>query len=246
MKSATIFFNNYDYLDTEINGTDDEIRAYYAIGKPFNLGGEDDNITTVKDFIIHGKGQRERETAMKFAYNVKRMGFRVFLSESEEYGFITDETESRVLSFGASYGMIKLSGVYQPNSGHGSGWGIAKELDVIQSKDFIQKCLYLPSPYASTKLSTVKDYLNRYQSSSKFNKIMLELTQKEIDARCEIGKIEGVPVRFFGEAITEDGIDIVELTESEFNDLDLPITYERHTVFQNGVSQICLTKTAHY
>ncbi len=28
---------------------------------------------------------------------------------------------------------------------------------------------------------------------------MLELTQKEIDSRCEIGKIEGVPIRFFGD-----------------------------------------------
>lgn len=168
MKSVTVFFNNYDYLDTEINGDDDSIRSYYAIGKPFNLGVDDDNIVMVKDLIIHGKGQRERETSMKFAYNVKRMGFRVFLSESKEYGFITDETEKRVLSFGTSYGMINLSGVYHANPNHGSGWGIAKELDVIQSKNFIQECLYMPSPYTGTTLSTVKDYLKTYQSSSKF------------------------------------------------------------------------------
>lgn len=75
---------------------------------------------------------------------------------------------------------------------------------------------------------------------------MLELTQKEADSRCEIGKIEGIPIRFFGEAIVDGCIDTVELTEQEFEEQDGAITYERHTVFQNGVSQICLTKSIPY
>lgn len=75
---------------------------------------------------------------------------------------------------------------------------------------------------------------------------MLELTQKEADSRCEIGKIEGIPIRFFGEAIVDECIDTVELTEQEFEEQDGAITYERHTVFQNGVSQICLTKSMPY
>ena len=49
-----------------------------------------------------------------------------------------------------------------------------------------------------------------------------------------------VPVRYFHE---NDAHEIVEITESEFTDdwSDI-ITYERHTVFANGVDQICLTK----
>jgi len=35
---------------------------------------------------------------------------------------------------------------------------------------------------------------------------------------------------------------IEETTEHEFIDFDGYITYERHTISQNGVSQICLTK----
>lgn len=125
----------------------------------------------VQKLIIHGRGQRDREIAMKFAWNVKRLGFRVFLSESREYGFITDDSESRVLSFGTSYRMINLSGNYQPSTSHGSGWSIAKDLDVFQNREFIQKCLYMESPFKNTVLSTVKDYMGRYNSSSKFTEI---------------------------------------------------------------------------
>jgi hypothetical protein len=36
--------------------------------------------------------------------------------------------------------------------------------------------------------------------------------------------------------------DIVEVTEREFMAVEGEITYERHTMSENGVSQICLTK----
>lgn len=76
---------------------------------------------------------------------------------------------------------------------------------------------------------------------------MLEITESELESRCGIGKIEGVPVRFF--VITSDceSGDIIEaeVTESEFLEFEGDISYERHTVFANGVSQICLTKSAY-
>lgn len=40
----------------------------------------------------------------------------------------------------------------------------------------------------------------------------------------------------------EPGGDIVEVDEAEFLECDYPIRYERHTVRENGVSQVCLTK----
>lgn len=57
-----------------------------------------------------------------------------------------------------------------------------------------------------------------------------------------------VPVRFFIWKENEDALegedhnDVFECNESEFINSPYPIDYERHTVFQNGVSQICLTK----
>lgn len=36
--------------------------------------------------------------------------------------------------------------------------------------------------------------------------------------------------------------DLVEVSEREFMAADGEITYERHTISENGVSQICLTK----
>ncbi len=52
--------------------------------------------------------------------------------------------------------------------------------------------------------------------------------------------MKNMSVRFF---IFDDEIsDIKEVNESEFLECKHPIEYERHTVFQNGVSQICLTK----
>jgi hypothetical protein len=61
--------------------------------------------------------------------------------------------------------------------------------------------------------------------------------------------LNNIPIRFFTDCFDSDGeIDSCEITESQFKEIqlnrygnDLPVTYERHTVHQNGVSQICLT-----
>jgi len=61
--------------------------------------------------------------------------------------------------------------------------------------------------------------------------------------------IKNINVRFFTYCTNEElEIDTFEISESQFKDIqlnrygnDFPVTYERHTVHQNGVSQICLT-----
>lgn len=53
-----------------------------------------------------------------------------------------------------------------------------------------------------------------------------------------------IPVRYFAYAECEEfGIDIVEVDETDFIEASKKYgcLYERNTVFQNGVSQICLT-----
>lgn len=52
-----------------------------------------------------------------------------------------------------------------------------------------------------------------------------------------------IPVRYFViDYDLEDGPDLVEVREYEFSAAEGRITYERHTIRENGCNQICLTK----
>lgn len=51
-----------------------------------------------------------------------------------------------------------------------------------------------------------------------------------------------IPVRFFVVDYEGEEVDIVEVNEHEWLKAEGPITYERHTVRENGAAQICLTK----
>jgi hypothetical protein len=52
-----------------------------------------------------------------------------------------------------------------------------------------------------------------------------------------------LPVRFFiMNYDLDDGPDLVEVAEDHFRVAEGNILYERHTLFANGVDQICLTK----
>ena len=65
--------------------------------------------------------------------------------------------------------------------------------------------------------------------------------EAERDALTELA--DRLPVRYFMiDYDLEDGPDIVECDESEFMKAPGRIQYERHTVRENGVNQICLTK----
>lgn len=52
-------------------------------------------------------------------------------------------------------------------------------------------------------------------------------------------------IRFFTYCIDDLAdccpVEILEITEAEFLSLKGVITYERHTMFENGVNQVCLT-----
>lgn len=51
-----------------------------------------------------------------------------------------------------------------------------------------------------------------------------------------------IPVRFFVVDYDSEEADIVEVNEHEFLKAEGPITYQRHTIRENGAAQICLTK----
>lgn len=54
--------------------------------------------------------------------------------------------------------------------------------------------------------------------------------------------IESINVRFF--ALDEDTGMSMEIPHEQFESFEGEIEYERNTVFENGVRQICLTKSA--
>lgn len=54
MKTAKVIYANGNVITTSINGTDDEIREYFAIGRKFNIGnGEQDDLQSVIGLVIN-------------------------------------------------------------------------------------------------------------------------------------------------------------------------------------------------
>lgn len=47
MRTVRVIFSNGDTITTSINGTDDQIRDYYSVGRWFNLGNVEDLMVTV-------------------------------------------------------------------------------------------------------------------------------------------------------------------------------------------------------
>jgi hypothetical protein len=45
--AVRITYSNNDTIETEINGTEEEVKKYYAIGNEFNIGSVEDNIQKV-------------------------------------------------------------------------------------------------------------------------------------------------------------------------------------------------------
>ena len=53
--------------------------------------------------------------------------------------------------------------------------------------------------------------------------------------------LESINVRFFVTAIDGEEMGVFEITESCFLSLGGRIEYKRHTMFENGCRQVCLT-----
>lgn len=72
---------------------------------------------------------------------------------------------------------------------------------------------------------------------------MIDIEQERDALQEEIEDKERLPVRYFVlDYELDDGPEIMEVDEAEFLAAEGSITYERHTMWANGVNQICLTK----
>jgi hypothetical protein len=122
------------------------------------------------------RSKRDILDTEKFAYFIKGLGFKVYIAKSGSYGFITDDTESRVLSFSFTAGG-SLSGNYGPPSTQsGTGWRMNESPYDLKTAEDVRKALYANPPdwirgRGWKYLSSVKQYLGEYGSSSGFTEI---------------------------------------------------------------------------
>lgn len=113
--------------------------------------------------------------ANEFAQRIKALGFRVFIAERGHYGFITDDTEKRVLTFSFSDGS-SLGGCYgPPSTTSGTGWRLEQTPHALKTADAVKAALYsYPPAYCGNGwkyLSTVAQYLALYGESSRFQEV---------------------------------------------------------------------------
>mgnify|MGYP000573712105 CR=1 FL=1 len=72
---------------------------------------------------------------------------------------------------------------------------------------------------------------------------LIDMETERDTLREEIEDKERLPVRYFIlDYDLEDGPEVVEVDEHDFLQAEGAITCERHTMWANGVNQICLTK----
>ena len=53
--------------------------------------------------------------------------------------------------------------------------------------------------------------------------------------------LKKIDLRFFTYCYSKCEVDICEITEKQFLKLNGVISYERHSVFENGCRQVCIT-----
>jgi len=51
-----------------------------------------------------------------------------------------------------------------------------------------------------------------------------------------------IPQRYFAYDFDNEEVDLIEIDKQTFDSIEGKITTERHTMFANGVNQICHTK----
>ena len=128
--------------------------------------------------------KRTYDEVQRFAGKIKAWGFRVWIAESGDYGFISDDRPpapnklARVLSFSFSRGS-SLSGNYgPPSTNSGTGWKMDITPGDLKSADDVLKALNAHAPEWTRRggvgwkhYTTVAKHLAMYQSSSKYEEV---------------------------------------------------------------------------
>ena len=118
----------------------------------------------------------QRQEAREFAERIKALGFKVYMAEKGTYGFITDDSMSRVMGFEFDGLRSSLGGNYGPATQEsGTGWQLSKNPEQIKTAEDVKAALYeTPPPFAGKGwryFTTVEQHLAVYGSSSKYVEI---------------------------------------------------------------------------
>lgn len=113
--------------------------------------------------------------ALAFAKRIKAMGFRVFLAEKGEYGFITNDDGSRVISFSFSCDP-SLSGNYGPPSREsGTGWRLSRSPADLRTVEDVKAAFAETPPAFCGKgwryMTTLEQHLKAYGASSRYTEV---------------------------------------------------------------------------
>jgi len=95
---------------------------------------------------------------------IQKEGLRVFIAERGTYGFYTDNTGKRIVSFQLD-SSLTFSGNYKSKS-NGTGWRICEGLP-----SNFTKLLSINSPFEFDHYTTLDEHLNMYQKSSKYKEV---------------------------------------------------------------------------
>lgn len=119
-----------------------------------------------------------KDEVAEFAKRITALGFAVYVAEDRTYGFVTDEKESRVLSFSFT-NCGYLSGSYgPPTTMSGSGWRMDEDPRSLTSKDKVKAALYaMPPPWAGNGwryFTTVAQHMKQYDSSSHYTRFVAD------------------------------------------------------------------------
>lgn len=120
--------------------------------------------------------------AHEFAYRVKAMGFAVYIAAGGHYGFISDETGARVLSFSFAGVEDTLSGNYGPPSREsGTGWRMDQRPQSLRTAEDVRAALYASPPQwcqratdtrgGWRRMTTLDEHLKQYGKSSGYRQL---------------------------------------------------------------------------
>lgn len=114
--------------------------------------------------------------AHDFAQRIKALGFVVYLATAGHYGFISDDTGARVLSFDFAGVEDTLSGNYGPASHEsGTGWRMDLRPQSLTTAERVKAALYAYPPEwcrgGWRHFTTLEQHLARYGDSSGYRKI---------------------------------------------------------------------------
>ena len=117
----------------------------------------------------------KKDGIQALAKDILSHGFRVFIAESGEYGFFTDDKGSRVCSFQYDICDIHFSGNYNSTSS-GSGWRLDENDATIVPSNY-REMLYASAPRWAIgrdpkwSYRTLEQHQEQYQKSSKYTEV---------------------------------------------------------------------------